>query len=331
LTIIVIVRHCSQREAAQNVKRRRPWTAAAAVALFALGLTAGCAGRTAASEFTGGRLNVVTAFYPLRFLAGEIGGSSVSVTDLTKPGAEPHDVELNPRQVAQIVDAGLVVYLKGFQPAVDQAVEQEGKGHALDAASVVSLLPLSTGTGGQPTGTEKESAHGMDPHVWLDPERYARIADAVGARLAQADPAHASEFTARAAALHTELDALDAEFAAGLKTCTRRVIVTSHSAFNYLASRYGLTQVGITGISPEAEPSPRRLAAVAAEAQRTGTTTIFFETLVSPKVAETLAREIGAKTAVLDPLEGLTETGADYFSVMRGNLAALETALGCSA
>jgi zinc transport system substrate-binding protein len=303
-------------------------------ALLALSLTAaGCAGRASASGFTGGRLNVVTAFYPLRFLAAEIGGSSVGVTDLTKPGAEPHDVELNPRQVADIVDAGVVVYLKGFQPAVDQAVGQEAKDHSLDAASVVSLLPLSTGTSSKTAGdpgSEKESSHGMDPHVWLDPQRYAKIADAVGARLAQADPDHASAYTERAAALHSKLDALDAEFAAGLRTCRRREIVTSHSAFNYLATRYGLTQVGITGISPEAEPSPRRLAAVAAEAQRTGTTTIFFETLVSPKVAETLAREVGARTAVLDPLEGLTEPGADYFSVMRGDLAALQTALGCA-
>jgi zinc transport system substrate-binding protein len=296
-------------------------------ALLALSVTAGCAGRAAAAGFTGSRLNVVTAFYPLRFLADGIGGGTVNVTDLTKPGAEPHDVELNPRQVAQIADAGVVVYLKGFQPAVDRAVAQEARGRALDAASVVPLLPLNTSTDGK---AETETAHGMDPHVWLDPRRFATIADAIAARLASADPAHAAAYTARGAALHTELDALDAEFAARLGTCARREIVTSHSAFNYLATRYALTQVGITGISPEAEPSPRRLAAVSAEARRTGTTTIFFETLVSPKVAETLAREVGARTAVLDPLEGLTEPGADYFSVMRGNLAALTTALGCS-
>jgi zinc transport system substrate-binding protein len=296
-------------------------------ALLALSVTAGCAGRAAASGFADGRLNVVTAFYPLRFLASQIGGGSVSVTDLTKPGAEPHDVELNPRQVGKIVDAGLVVYLNGFQPAVDQAVAQEAQGRAFDVASTVPLLPLATSAG---AGETKDSTHGMDPHVWLDPVRFAMIADALGARLGRADPAHAADYTARAAALHTELDALDAEYAARLKTCPRREIVTSHSAFNYLAHRYGLTQVGITGISPEAEPAPRRLAAVAAEAKRTGTTTIFFETLVSPKVAETLAREVGAKTAVLDPLEGLTEPGADYFSVMRSNLAALTTALGCT-
>jgi zinc transport system substrate-binding protein len=303
-------------------------TARALAALLALGgtaIAAGCAGADTTSGFHAGRLDVVTAFYPLRFLAAQIGGGSVGVTDLTKPGAEPHDVELNPRQVASIVDAGLVVYLKGFQPAVDQAVAQEGGSRALDVASTVTLLPLSTG----PTSAN-ESTHGMDPHVWLDPHRYATIADTVGARLAAADPAHAGSYTARAAALHSELDALDAQFAARLQTCARREIVTSHSAFNYLASRYRLAQIGITGISPEAEPAPRRLAEVTAEARRTHTTTIFFETLVSPKVAETLAREVGARTAVLDPLEGLTEPGADYFSVMRANLAALTTALGCT-
>ena len=142
--------------------------------------------------------------------------------------------------------------------------------------------------------------------------------------------AHAADYTARAAQVHSQLDALNSEMAAGLSHCTRHEIVTSHSAFNYLATRYGLTQVGITGISPEAEPSPRRMGRIAAQAKATGTTTIFFETLVSPKVADTVARAIGAHTAVLDPLEGLTDKKADYFSVMRDNLAVLRTALGCS-
>jgi zinc transport system substrate-binding protein len=294
-------------------------------ALLALSVTAGCAGRAAASGFADGRLNVVTAFYPLRFLASQIGGGSVSVTDLTKPGAEPHDVELNPRQVGKIVDAGLVVYLNGFQPAVDQAVAQEAQGRAFDVASTVPLLPLATSA-----SETKDSTHGMDPHVWLDPVRFATIADQIGQRLGQADPAHAADYTARARQMHAELDGLNTEMAAGLRQCTRHEIVTSHSAFNYLATRYGLTQVGITGISPEAEPSPQRMGKIAQQARATGTTTIFFETLVSPKVAETVAREVGARTAVLDPLEGLTKPGADYFSVMRDNLAALRSALGCA-
>ena len=291
--------------------------------LLTLAVAAGCAGRAAAGGFTGGKLDVVTAFYPLQFLSERIGGDTVTVTNLTKPGAEPHDVELNPRQVAQVADAGLAVYLKGFQPAVDDAVAQEAKDRSFDVSSVVDLLPYS--------GEAAESEDGAhDPHVWLDPVRFSAIAGALGERLARADPVHAADYRARAASLRQELKSLGDQYAASLATCQRRELVTSHEAFNYLATRYGLTQIGITGISPEAEPSPRRLAEVAAQARATGTTTIFFETLVSPKVAETIAREVGARTAVLDPLEGLTDRSADYFSVMRANLAALTTALGCT-
>jgi zinc transport system substrate-binding protein len=302
-------------------------------ALLSLVVISGCAQRAEAARYDGDRLKVVTAFYPLEFLAEQIGGDQVKVTDLTKPGAEPHDVELNPRQVGTIVDAGLVVYLRGFQPAVDDAVRQEAAKRALDVSTTVTLLPLADSADGtpEPGADHPETAgSGMDPHVWLDPVRYATIADQVAARLGRADPAHAAEYAARGRAIHTRLDALNTEFAAGLKTCARHEIVTSHSAFNYLATRYGLTQIGITGVSPEAEPSPRRLGEVARRARATGTTTIFFETLVSPKVAQTIASEVGARTAVLDPLEGLTERGADYFSVMRDNLVALRTALGCS-
>jgi len=299
---------------------------AAALAVLAI---AGCSAPAKADE----KFNVVTAFYPLEFLSERIGGPGVHVTDLTKPGAEPHDVELNPRQVGTIADARVVVYLRGFQPAVDDAVAQEAKGRSFDVSQVVPLLPLADGTDGKPEpGADKPetAGGGMDPHVWLDPVRFATIADQLSERLAAADPAHAADYTARAAQMRSRLDTLNTEMAEGLRQCVRHEIVTSHSAFNYLATRYSLTQVGITGISPEAEPSPRRMGRIAQQARAAGTTTIFFETLVSPKVAETVAREVGARTAVLDPLEGLTKPGADYFSVMRDNLAALRSALGCS-
>jgi zinc transport system substrate-binding protein len=295
-------------------------------ALLALSVAAGCGQSAVAAGSPDGRLRVVTAFYPLQFLSQRIGGDTVTVTELTKAGAEPHDVELSPRQVGDIVDARLVVYLKGFQPAIDSAVNQEAKGRAYDVGSVVRRLPYD----GE-NGAEREAAAGnTDPHVWLDPVRYATIAGVLGARLAAVDPAHAAGYTERAAQVQAELATLNTEFADGLRTCARHEIVTSHAAFHYLAERYRLTEVGITGISPEAEPSPRRLAEIADTARATGTTTIFFETLVSPKIAETLAREIGARAAVLDPLEGLTTPHADYFSVMRDNLAALTLALGCA-
>ncbi|MBG0565631.1 metal ABC transporter substrate-binding protein [Actinoplanes aureus] len=300
-------------------------------ALLLLVALSGCGGTSSAD----GKLAVVTAFYPLQFVSERVGGDVVTVTNLTKPGAEPHDVELNARQVGEITEAGLVVYLSGFQPAVDDAVKQNGGDHTFDAGTAVQLLTAQAADahGHEGEGEEEhaeESSGGTDPHVWLDPTRLATIADKLAERLGQADPDHAADYTARAATLHTELTKLDEEYQAGLKTCERRELVTSHTAFHYLADRYDLTQIGITGIDPEAEPSPQRLAAVAAEAKEHGTTTIFFETLVSPAVAETIAREVGAQTAVLDPIEGLTDTNADYFSVMRANLAALTKALGCT-
>jgi len=293
--------------------------AAAALVALCLAAVAGCAGDVTGG-FSGGRLDVVTAFYPLQFLSQRIGAETVTVRDLTKPGAEPHDVELNPRQVGQISDAGVVAYLRGFQPAVDEAVAQEAKDTAYDVSTTVPLLGL----------TDDREGSTKDPHVWLDPVRFAAIADQLGVRLGRADPVHATAYVARAATLHRELDVLNTQYAAALKTCARREIVTSHTAFGYLADRYRLTQIGITGLSPDAEPSPHRVAQVIREAHLNGTTTIFFETLVSPKIAETVAREVGARTAVLDPLEGLTKPGQDYFSVMRANLTVLTTALGCT-
>jgi zinc transport system substrate-binding protein len=304
-----------------------------AAALFALGATAACGNGAAGSPAADGKVAVVTAFYPLQFISERVGGDTVTVSNLTKPGAEPHDVELNPREVGDINTAGLVVYLKGFQPDVDEAVAQQAADKSFDVSTVEPLLDAAAdphGHEGEEAGAGDPEASGKDPHVWLDPTRLATIADRLAVRLGEVDTAHAADYTARAAALRSDLETLDAEYAKKLTTCQRREIVTSHSAFNYLARRYRLEQVGITGLSPEAEPSAQRLAAVAEEAREHGATTVFFETLVSPKIAETIAREVGAKTAVLDPLEGLAGSGGDYLSVMRTNVTALTTALGCS-
>ncbi|WFE52337.1 metal ABC transporter substrate-binding protein [Micromonospora sp. WMMD1155] len=304
---------------------------AAATALLALGAGAGCStGDSAGADPK--KVDVVAAFYPLQFLAERIGGDAARVTNLAKPGAEPHDLELNPSQVGQVSDAELIVYLKGFQPAVDDAVAQNGGDRAFDVTSVQPLLDASAG-GHDHEGEEghAEESGGKDPHVWLDPTRLAGIGDQLAQRLGKADPDHAADYTARAATLRSDLTALDSEFKTGLATCQRREIVTSHVAFGYLADRYQLDQVGITGLSPDVEPSPQRLAHVIEEAKEHQATTIFFETLVSPKVAETIAGQVGAKTAVLDPIEGLAAgSDGDYLSVMRTNLRTLQTALGCS-
>ncbi|MEV4657929.1 metal ABC transporter substrate-binding protein [Micromonospora sp. NPDC049301] len=306
---------------------------AAATALLALGAAAGCSTGGAAGADPQ-RVDVVAAFYPLQFLAERIGGDAVRVTNLAKPGAEPHDLELTPSQVGQVSEAELIVYLKGFQPAVDDAVAQNGDDRAFDVTSVQLLLDASAGGHnheGEEAHGEEEHGGGKDPHVWLDPTRLAAVGDQLAQRLGKADPDHAADYTARSTALRADLTALDGEFNQGLRTCQRREIVTSHAAFGYLADRYRLEQVGITGLSPDVEPSPQRLAQVIEEAKEHHATTIFFETLVSPKVAETIAGQVGARTAVLDPIEGLAAgSGTDYLSVMRTNLQTLRTALSCS-
>jgi len=252
---------------------------------------------------SGGKNSVVAAFYPLAYAAERIGGPSFHIENLTPPGAEPHDLELTPREVGRIVNASVVLYLShGFQPAVSKAVEQ-ARGRKVD---VLAELPL----------------HGNDPHVWLDPLLFARIGTKIGAALRRPS----SGFVA-------DMRKLDQAYRGGLRDCKRREIVTSHAAFGYLAARYRLEQVAITGLAPESEPSPQQLAHVVEVVRRTHATTVFFETLVSPRLAETVAREVGARTAVLDPIEGLTpdeqKRGDDYLTLMRRNLVALRKALAC--
>jgi zinc transport system substrate-binding protein len=172
---------------------------------------------------------------------------------------------------------------------------------------------------------------GLDPHVWLDPANLATIGTAVAERLSAVDPDRAADYTANAQALERELTTLGRDFSAGLASCERTEFITSHAAFGYLAERYRLTQISIGGLSPDAEPSPARIAEVQTEAKEHGITTIFYETLVSPDVATSIAGDLGLKTDVLDPVEGITaeSRGTDYLSVMRSNLAALRTANGC--
>jgi zinc transport system substrate-binding protein len=300
--------------------------AAALSCAVALAVSA-CGGSDAAEPVE--KPSVVAAFYPYEFLAQRIGGDAVTVEGLTKPNTEPHDLELTPRQVASIGAADLVIHHGGFQPAVDEAVAQEAKDQAIDVATLVPLQAGPDEHEGE-AGEEHAEDHGKDPHVWLDPSRYGVIGKAIGEALADVDAAHAADYRSRAAALATELTALDEEFSSGLSFCKRRTIVTSHEAFGYLASRYDLEQIGISGLSPEAEPSPARVAKVGKEVRRHGVTTVFFERLVSPKAAKTLADDAGAGAGLLDPVEGVADPAKDdYFSVMRANLAALQKALSC--
>jgi zinc transport system substrate-binding protein len=314
--------------------RRAGLPAALAAAAALAGLLTGCGAAPSADEPTAapGQLKVVASFYPIAFAVQQIGGARVSVTSLTKPGVEPHDVELTAKDVGRVVSADLVVYAGGFQPAVDTAVEQEGLGHALDVAPLAHLDLLATDeAASHDHAGDSHTDAATDPHFWLDPERYADVATAIGRRLGEVDSAHAAEYSANAAAFTGRLADLDRDFRAGLAACANPDLVTSHAAFGYLSQRYGLTQVAIAGLSPEVEPSAAQLARVADFVKEHHVTTIYAETLGEPEFADTISRSTGARLATLDPLEGLTgeSAGNDYFEVMRANLDVLRAGQGC--
>ncbi|NYG60696.1 zinc transport system substrate-binding protein [Nocardioides daedukensis] len=287
----------------------------------------------------GGDVNqtrITTAFYPLEYAAERVAGSHFDVVNLTGPGTEPHDLELSVKQTGQVADARLVIFQKGFQPAVDKAVEQNANGDMLNASEVVELRGHSEeeDAGHEDEGHEDEGHdhdHGEDdPHFWLDPLKMADFSDEIAKSLAEIDPDHEADFTANAADFRTELEALDKEYADGLANCERTTVVVNHDAFGYL-SRYGLKFESITGLSPGAEPTATERARLQELIREKGLTTVFSETLDSKKAAESLAGDLKINASVLDPIEGLGDSTSkeNYLSLMTKNLESLKQANEC--
>lgn len=324
--------------------------AAACAAATALALSACTSTATSGdSSSKDGKLTVMASFYPLQYLAEKIGGEHVSVTSLTPEGAEPHDLDLSPKMVDSLSSADAVVYLAGFQSAVDEAIEQQAPKTVIDVSPAAELVEAGTDAN-HPSEEEEEATdeaqsgeteghdheghehhHDMsaDPHFWLDPTRMAKAATLVGDKLAEADSAHADVYKANAKALAEELNTLSDTLVTKTSSCKVKTFVTAHTAFGYLADRTGLTQVGISGLDPESSPSPARLAEIAQIAKEQGVTTIFTEALIDPKVAQTLADDLGITTAVLDPIESQTDASKDYAATMNSNIDALTKALDC--
>ena len=298
-------------------------------------LVAGCNQSTPST-----RPLVVATFYPVYEFARQVAGDRATVVSLVPPGVEPHDWEPSPQQMIDVQKARLFVYNgAGFEPWVDKLLQdtRDAKVVAVDTTRGMALLPAPS-AGAASAQSDHTHARGptgraVDPHVWLDPELAEAQVDAIRAALAASDPPNAAASDANARAYRARLAALDTTMASGLRDCDRRDIVVSHASFAYLARRYALTQVALMGLAPEAEPSPASLAAIADVARKRRATAIFFETLVSARLAETLAREIGARTLLLNPAEGLTKeeaaAGKDYIALMEGNLANLRLGLGC--
>jgi zinc transport system substrate-binding protein len=272
-------------------------------------------------EATDDSISIVASFYPLAYAAQRVGGEAVTVTNLTPPGVEPHDLELTPEAVEQIASADVVVYISGgFQPAVEESVDAEATGVVVDAAGASS--------GGPGASTDH------DPHIWLDPSLYAGMVERVTTALAEVRAPDDETFSANARRLEADLDELAESFRLGLAECATRTMITNHAAFGYLAAAYDLDQQAIAGSSPESEPDPQRIAELAELADLTAATTVFAEDLLGSEAAETLAAEADLEIAVLSPLEGLTEAqiaaGDDFLSVMRRNLETLRDGLVCA-
>lgn len=303
----------------------------ALASVLAAATVAGCdnSGTTASGTTGDGKLDVVTSFYPLQFVTERVGGDRVKVRTLTAPGVEPHDLELTPRQVGGLTKAALIVYEKGLQPAVDEAVEQNASEAGFDVSGVAKLE--ATGAHFQEEG---EHAHDddIDPHFWLDPTRLADVAEAVAGKLAEKDPAGADGYRQRAAAVRSDLGKLDTDISKGLASCRLKTFVTTHEAFAYFAKRYGLQMVGIAGLTPDTEPTAARIKQVEDIVRNERVTTIFYEELVSPKVAEAIARDAHVSTAVLSPIEGLADANSTetYPTLMRENLTELRKANDCA-
>ncbi len=273
-----------------------------------------------------GKMEVVASFYPLAFFSGEIGGDQAAVTNITPAGAEPHDYEPTGADMARIVRSRLLILNGAGFEAWGTRVS--------GALNPVETTVVSVSDGIATVADIPEQGKMMtDPHVWLSPLLAQKITDNILAGFIKVDPLHRADYETNAALLKTRLANLDRHYRDGLAACEQKNIVTSHAAFGYLAASYGLRQMSIAGMSPDAEPSVVDLARIAEFAKKNNIRTIFFETLASPKLSETIAREIGAQTLVLNPIEGLTggeiSRGVNYFTVMQDNLKNLQIALIC--
>ncbi len=308
-----------------------------AVGVAIAGLLSGCANASPSASFVPGKIKVAVALYPIEEIVRSVGGAAVSVVELVPPGESAHDYEPTPQQIAQLQSADMVFFLGGgFQPNIEKAISTlPSRVRKVDLLASVPLIKVSAqlpGTAGTTAG--EVLGDGSDPHVWLSPDNMKLMTVAVSAAFTGSSGVDKAAVAAQTAAFSATLDALDATYRSGLAHCASNVIVTSHRAFGYLAKAYGLEQIAISGVSPSEEPSAKTLEAVARAAKQRSVRTIFFEQNLPADLSKTVAREVGATTAVLDPIESLSkeqlDAHANYVSVMKQNLAALQKGLGCS-
>ncbi|MDE1798188.1 MAG: zinc ABC transporter substrate-binding protein [Candidatus Micrarchaeota archaeon] len=286
---------------------------------------AGCASSPSAPTSSSGAPTVVASFLPVYLIVQPVAGNLTAVRILLPPGAEPHDYEPAPNDLKALANASILFYdSPGLEPWAISLAQAANPG--------IRLAPLSSAVPLRPAAENGTGA--TDPHVWLSPARVINETLYARDQLIAADPAHAGQYRANAAAQLARLRELDGEYRAGLSNCSSRILITTHAALGYLADDYNLTQVPIAGISPDEEPSPAALEQVIQIGKAENATVVFTEPGVSPKLGIAVAGEIHVSTLAFNPLEILTPeeiaNGADYISLMRSNLGVLRQGLGCS-
>lgn len=281
---------------------------------------------------TGPGVQVVASYYPLYDFARQVGGDKIRLSNMTPAGAEPHDFEPSAKDLARAQTAAVFIYNGGNLEPWAEKFTQAFSGTVVRAKDHIDVRSGYD----HEHEAEAEADHGEpvdDPHFWLDPVLAQQIVKNIGDGLQRADPANADYYAANAERYSRQLADLDEAFRKGLSDCKQRTIIVSHESVGYLTARYNLEAEAITGLSPEVEPSAARLAELTQLVQQKQIRYVFFESLVSRQLADTIARESGAQTLVLDPIEGLTDeaqkAGKDYLGIQRDNLGNLRRALSC--
>lgn len=282
--------------------------------------------QTKQSQLQNNKLQVAASFYPMYFFAQQIGGDKVQAYNITPAAAEPHDYEPTTQDIITINQSKMLILNRGkLEPWGDKIKDQ------LQGTNVLIL------TAGDGLANEQLNENGQtiqDPHIWLDPILAKKEVVNIEQGFEKINPANKVYYQANVKKLENDLDQLNIEYKNGLSNCQKKDFVTSHAAFGYLAAQYGINQIAISGVSPDEEPSSRKLAEITDLVKKENIKVIFFESLVSPKLSQTIAQETGAKAMVLDPIEGIIQEdlnkGRNYLTIMKDNLAALQTALQCN-
>lgn len=318
---------------------RKSLIAVGAASALALAGCSASSTKDSAMKDSSGPLVVKASFYPLQYLVEQIGGDLVSVDSLTPPGTDAHSLELSPKTVSELSSADAVAYLRGFQTAVDEAVNQAKPSHVLDVTESAELMETGTHhhhhhddeADHDHEGEDHEHEHNMagDPHFWLDPARMEQVAKQINKFLAETDPSHAQEYEKNTKTVVSKLKDLDESVTNSFGNCTFDTFVVSHEVFGYLAAKTGLHQVGVSGLEPEVTPSPQRLKEISDVVKENGVKVIYAEANVSPKAIEVLAHDLGIETLVLDPGATQNDPDVDYLQIMTKNLENLKKGLDC--